>query len=61
MCNKEGENELHIFKECKIINMIAFMSMWTCNLRAWEVVATHELVKLCLDPPKEINFELEKE
>lgn len=61
VCQKAEEIELHLFKECEITKLIAFGSMWNCNLKAWEVSLIKELLSLCLNPPLEYSFGLEKE
>lgn len=61
VCLLEEESGLNIFKDCEVVNLIAFGSIWQFNLRAWKVNSIRELLSICINPSMQHRFELQQE
>ncbi|KAF3441398.1 hypothetical protein FNV43_RR15312 [Rhamnella rubrinervis] len=55
-CAAEAETRFYVFKECPLINSLAFASSWSCRWEIWECSSVRELVEACLSPERNMDF-----
>lgn len=46
VCGMEG-TELHLFKNCEIIEVLAFQNDWECLMEAWSFTSLKEFLGFC--------------